>query len=206
MPRITTIFCDIGGVLLTNGWDYPARQNTLRTFDLDQAEFEERHAPLGEALETGQLSLAVYLDRTVFYRDRQFSRDEFTTILFSQSRRLEDTFAIIAKLALSGPYFMATLNNESLELNQFRIEKFGLRKMFTVFISSCYLGIRKPDAAIYRAALGITRRSRQECLFVDDRAPNVAQARELGMRAIHCQNATQLREEIRHSGLAINAD
>lgn len=46
-------------------------------------------------------------------------------------------------LADSGKYFMATINNESRELNLYRIKKYDLRDIFSVFVSSCLVGMRK---------------------------------------------------------------
>ena len=39
-------------------------------------------------------------------------------------------------------------------------EKFGLRQYFEVAFSSCYMGLRKPEPAIYRRALDILGRRR----------------------------------------------
>ncbi len=70
-----------------------------------------------------------------------------------------------------------------------------------MFLSSCYLGLRKPDAAIYRLALEITQRRPDECLFIDDRLPNIEAAMQIGMRAIHFQDAAQLRTELGENGI-----
>src|SRR5689334_8011690 len=141
---ITTIFFDIGGVLLTDGWGYLSRRSAAEKFGLDWDEYSERHEKVAHAIETNRLTLERYLDRTIFYRPRPFTREEFNDFIFAQSEAKPDSLKIAEELAQSGSYFMATLNNEILELNTFRIEKFGLRNYFPVFFSSCFLGIRKP--------------------------------------------------------------
>ena len=201
MADVTTLFWDIGGVILTNGWDRASRKLAAHQFGLDWEEYQDRHELSFPAFEMGQLSLDQYLERTVFYRPRPFSRDEFKAFMFAQSRELPESRAVVKQLARSGRFFLATINNEPLELNQRRIEQFGLRNEFRAFFSSCYLGARKPDTAIYRMALEVTQRDPQECVFIDDRALNLECAGRLGMRTIHFQNAVQLQDELRRNGV-----
>ncbi len=203
MAEITTTFWDMGGVILTNAWDRAARQRAVAKFGLDGDDFEDRHELLLHAFETGETTLENYLDRVVFYRKRPFSRDDFKRFMFEQSQAAPEGLAVLGRAAAAGRYLIAALNNESLELNQYRIERFGLRKLFAVFFSSCYLGVRKPDAGIYKLALSITQRAPEECVFIDDRALNLECARELGMHAIQFQSAAQLERELASLGVAL---
>jgi putative hydrolase of the HAD superfamily len=203
MPKVNVIFSDVGGVLLTNGWDRSSRRKLVEQFHLDWEDFEDRHELVSAALETNQLDLNRYLDRTIYYRPRPFSKQEIRDFIFAQSAPIPDSLAIFARLAQSRKYFLATLNNESKELNIFRIEKFGLRNYFTVFFSSCFLGVKKPDEAIYRIALEITQRAAEECLFIDDRGLNLEVAQRLGMRTIQFQSSVQLEKDLRTAGVEI---
>jgi putative hydrolase of the HAD superfamily len=203
MPGPTALFWDVGGVLLTNGWDRTARRKAAEQFKLDWEEFEDRHELVVSAFEKGQLGLDVYLDRTVFYRQRDFSPEDFKKFMLAQSELLPDTMAIIERLARSKRYLLGTINNESLELNLYRIERFGLRRHFDVFFSSCFLGVKKPDAAIYRLALQLTQCAPGEFVFVDDRPLNLECAREMGIRTIHFQSAPQLERELRELGVEL---
>jgi putative hydrolase of the HAD superfamily len=126
---------DIGGVILTNGWDRASRGEAAKTFRLDWDDYEDRHELSFPALDSGQITLNQYLDRTLFYRTRNFTREEFTAFMFAQSKEYPETRAVLRKAANSGKYFIAAINNEPLELNQYRIEAFGLRKEFLVFFS-----------------------------------------------------------------------
>ncbi|PYS24300.1 MAG: hypothetical protein DMF72_05630 [Acidobacteria bacterium] len=200
---ITTIFFDIGGVLLTDGWGHASRRAAAEKFGLDWDEYSERHEKVAHAIETNRLALERYLDRAIFYRPRSFTREEFSDFIFAQSQAKPDSLKLAEELAQSGRYFMATLNNEILELNVFRIEKFGLARYFSVFFSSCFLGLRKPDEAIYRMVLQITQRAPQECLFIDDREVNLECPRELGINTILFKAAAQLRTELIRYGIAI---
>ena len=205
MGKITSLFWDVGGVILTNGWDRTSRQRAAEQFKLDWDDFQDRQELVIQQLETGQMKLEEYLERTIFYRSRSFTKDEFKAFMFAQSQPKLEAISIVEQLARSGKFLMATVNNESLELNLYRIEKFRLRRYFTVFFSSCFLGVRKPDGAIYRLALEITQRPPEECLFIDDRALNLECAQVLGMRTIRYQNPAQLRHELRSNGVEIPA-
>jgi putative hydrolase of the HAD superfamily len=202
MAKISALFWDVGGVLLSNGWDKPSRRKAVEKFKLEWEEFEDRHELVVAAFETGQIGLKEYLDRTVFYRPRTFSEKDFKDYLFSLSQPCAETLTVLERLAQSKKYLLATLNNESMDLNQYRIERFGLRKYFDVFFSSCFLGVKKPDEAIYRLALQITQFPPEECLFIDDRALNLECARNcVGMRTMHFQNPAQLQRELRELGI-----
>jgi putative hydrolase of the HAD superfamily len=201
VPKITALFWDLGGVLLSNAWDHNQRRQAMEKFQLDATEFEDRHEMLASSFERGKLTLADYLERTVFYRPRPFSVEAFREFLYSLSVANEEALAVARSLAASGKYFMGTINNESLELNEFRIEKFGLRDIFDVFISSCYVRLRKPDEAIYRVALEVTQMRPEECCFIDDRELNAEAAKRLGMSAIRMESAKQLREELSKLGV-----
>ena len=196
MPAIRALFWDVGGVLLTNAWDHTQRAAALEHFHLDEAEFHDRHQMVVSSFERGKITLDEYLDRTVFYRARPFSRDEFSKFMYSLSQPLPDALAFAQALADSGKYFMGTINNESRELNDHRIEAFGLKKMFRIFISSCFVGLRKPERDIYRLALETTQIAGEECCFIDDRALNLECAAKLGMKTIQMQGVPQLRAEL----------
>jgi putative hydrolase of the HAD superfamily len=200
MP-ITTIFFDIGGVLLTDGWGHVSRRGAAEKFDLDWEEYADRHEKVAHAIETDGMSLDEYLTRTVFNRWRSFTREEFRDYVFAQSQPHPETIEIAQRLAASQKYFMATINNEILELNTYRIEKFGLRSIFPVFFSSCFLEIRKPDQAIYQLALRVSQRTAEECIFIDDREINLECPRELRMETILYQSAAQLRDALAQHGI-----
>lgn len=204
MPPVNTLFWDNGGVILTNGWDRESRKAAVEKFDLDWVDFEDRHELMLHAFECGQASLDDYLRRTVFYRDRPFTTEDFKRFMFDQSQAFPEPLEFLGKLAGARRYMLATLNNESLEINDYRIHKFHLRDYFEAFFSSCYLGVRKPDRGIYSLALKITQRNPDECVLIDDRSLNLECARELGMHTIQFKNLAQLRNDL--SQLGITAD
>lgn len=201
--HITAFFFDLGGVLLTNAWDHVEREQALRHFQLDAAEFNARHEAIVEPFERGEISMDEYLERTVFYSARAFTPADFKQFMYSLSRPHEDAVHVATNLAASGQYFMATLNNESAELNRYRIQTFRLREIFQCFISSCYVRLRKPDPAIYKIVLDLTQKSPKECCFIDDRAENLEPAVQLGMKTIQMQSAAQLRQQLQELGVKI---
>ena len=198
MAQITTLFWDIGGVILTNGWDRNSRKEAAEAFRLDWEDFQDRHELSFPAFDAGQISLNEYLERTLFYRPRKFSREEFTAFMFAQSKEYPASRAILGQCTGTNRYFIGAINNEPLELNRYRIEAFSLRRDFQVFFSSCYIHSRKPEEAIFRAALAVTQRQPGECVFIDDRPLNLESPRRLGMAVIHYQTPEQLRADLRH--------
>jgi putative hydrolase of the HAD superfamily len=199
----STLFWDVGGVLLSNGWDRHARRRAAEEFDLEWDEFQDRHELVVKDFETGRTSLDQYLACTVFHRERGFTRDKFEQFMFAQSEAYAETLAIVEQLAGNGRYLLATLNNESLELNRFRIERFGLKNHFDLFLSSCFLGVAKPDEAMYRVALHVTHREPDACVFIDDRDINVETAAALGIHTIRYEGPEQLRRELKVLGIAL---
>jgi len=201
---ITTIFFDIGGVLLTDGWGHDSRRAAAEKFGLDWDEYSDRHEKVGHAIETNRMSLEQYLDRTIFYRPREFSREEFRAFIFAQSQPKPESIEIVTQLAGSKKYFLATINNEILELNVYRLEHFGLRRYFPIFFSSCFLGLRKPDEAIYRLVLQVTQQTPDQCIFIDDREVNLECPRELGMSTILFRDVERLRSELQQAGVSLS--
>lgn len=204
MSKITAIFWDVGGVLLTNGWDHHLRRRAADKFALDWDEFERRHVSSARDFETGRLSLDDYLQRTVFHDPRPFDAEVYKHFMFESSTALPG-LEILKQVAVSGQYLLGMLNNESLELNNDRIAKFGLRDYFEVFFSSCYVGYWKPDTEIYQLALNVTQRDPAECVFIDDRALNVEAARQLGICGIQYRSPEQLVEDLRTLRVSLNS-
>ncbi len=196
MGEIQALFWDVGGVLGTNGWDRPERQEVASHFGLDWPEFEVRHEVSVEALETDRITLDEYLDATVFYSARSFTREQFKQQMIALSQPNLETIALARELARTEKFLMATINNEGRDLNLCRIERFGLRGIFSLFISSCFVRRRKPDPGIYRLALDVVQRAPQQCCFIDDREENLEPAARLGIFTIQFHGAADLRQQL----------
>jgi putative hydrolase of the HAD superfamily len=199
---IRVLLWDCGGVLLTNGWDRRERAAVLQQFSLDAAEFEPRHPEANDQWERDAISVEEYLQHTVFYASRSFTAQQFVAAMQAQSAVLHpDNLRLARELAATGRYTLALLNNEARVLNDHRIAAFGLKKIFSSFFSSCYLGLRKPEPAIFRRVLDILQCAPGEALFIDDRNENVEAARALGMQAIQMLSPAQLRSEMQRLGM-----
>jgi putative hydrolase of the HAD superfamily len=210
MMVINQLFCDIGGVLGSNGWDREQRAEAVARFGLDAEDFQYRHEETVGAFESGQISLEEYLDVAVFWRERDFSRDEFKTFMFSLSTPSLDSLDVVRRLRQNirgrpTRVRMATLNNESRELNEHRIRLFGLCELFDVFFSSCWLGVRKPTRQIYEHVLGMTQANPASSVFVDDREQNLAPAQALGMRTVLYTSAKQLEQSLGDLGFHLSS-
>ena len=203
MVNIRALFWDVGGVLLSNAWDHAERQRAAEQFGIDWDDFRERHELLVAPLEEGRMGLGDYLERVVFSQPRSFSLEEFKQYIFSLSKPKPETLDLARQLAGCGSCVMATVNNESRELNEYRIERFALQDFFSHFVSSCFTHLRKPDPAIYRLALNLTQRKPDESCFIDDRALNLEEAARVGMHTIHFRDAEQLRRELAKLGVEV---
>ncbi len=196
------IFFDVGGVLLTNGWDHCERSVVLDQFHLDHAAFEARHTAANDAWERDVIDVRAYLDATVFYEPRNFSHAEFFAAICAQSQLLpHGALGILKEVEASDKCMVGVLNNEAREPNQYRFETFGLRACIEIAFSSCFLGLRKPQPAIYRRALDILGRPAQRILFIDDREENVATAASEGMKTIRFEGAETLRRDLMGMGV-----
>ena len=201
MADAPTLFFDLGGVLLTNGWDTACRRRAASTFGFDFAEFQTRHEMLKTAFETGRLSLSHYVRKAVFHRDRSFAPEDLQQFMFAQSEVLGETLDFVRALAKTGKYRLYSLNNESRELHEHRVRQFGLDEVFRGFLASCYLGQVKPDEDIYLNALGIAATSRDHAVFIDDRALNVEPALALGLNGYHFEGLDGLRAFLADRGV-----
>ena len=197
------LFWDIGGVLLTNGWDRHARAEAARRFRFDHEDFEARHARVVDDFDAGRMGLDEYMTETLFFRAREFTSEAFRAFMYAQSKPFPDVLRIAETFAGDPECFMAALNNESLPLNQYRIEEFHLRRYFRCFFSSCYLGVRKPGVKIYELALQLTQARPEDCVFIDDRPENLEPARTLKMRALRFTGAEQLRKDLERERAAM---
>jgi putative hydrolase of the HAD superfamily len=195
--EIEHIFFDIGGVLGSNGWDREQRQRAIEQFHLDADEFSYRHHEIVGDWEEGHMSLDEYLDICVFYEERAFERDDFVRFMLAQSEPAPDAIAVARGLAGTRRFQLLTLNNEAAVLNEHRIERFGLRGFFAAFLSSCWLGVRKPKRTFYEKALAIAQADPARSLLIDDRDQNLAPARRLGMGTVLFRNVPALKEELR---------
>jgi putative hydrolase of the HAD superfamily len=203
MPRSPTLFFDVGGVLLTNAWDTSTRKRAAETFGLEYQEFQTRHEMLKTGFETGRVSLDAYLRKTVFYIERPFTPADFRAFMFQQSQPLGETLEWVRALGQTQQCRLFTLNNESVELHEYRVATFHLDSIFQGFLASGYLGQAKPDEGIYLSALGIAACDRKDAIFIDDRSLNVEPAHALGLEAVQFQGLDRLRGFLKGRGIVV---
>ncbi len=182
--EITTLFLDVGGVLLTNGWDHHARKRAATNFKLELAEMEDRHHLTFDTYEEGKLTLEEYLGRVVFYQKRPFTRAQFRRFMFAQSKPYPEMIELVAQLKVRHGLKIAVVSNEGRELNAYRIRKFKLDRLVDSFISSCFVHLRKPDADIFRLALDIAQAPARQVVYLENTPMFVQIAEGLGIRSV----------------------
>lgn len=192
----TTLFLDVGGVILTNGWDRTMRAAAAQKFGLDLAEMDKRHGLTFDTYEIGKISLDTYLDRVVFYIPRSFTQDVFKEFMFEQSQPLPEMIPFIQSLKKRYSLRIVAVSNEGRELMIHRIERFHLKEFIDSFACSCFTGYKKPDMAIYRLALDIAQVDPKEVIYLDDRLLLTEVGASLGMKAIRHESYEQTKKMI----------
>jgi putative hydrolase of the HAD superfamily len=200
---VTTLLFDIGGVVLTNGWDEVCRKEGAEYFKLNFDEVEKRHKEIFYDFERGNVSLKEYIDKVIFYEKRNFSSEDFINFIKSRTKPYESSVRILEKFYENKKYLLAAINNESYELNLYRINHFKLYKYFIAFFSSGFLNTRKPEPLIYNTALNVLHKKASECLFIDDRMENIEEAKKQGFQTIHLTNVESLRILLLEKGINI---
>jgi putative hydrolase of the HAD superfamily len=191
------LFSDIGGVLLSNGWGHESRMAAAEKFGIDYEEMDVLHDFIFNVFEMGKVTLDDYLDTVVFNYKRDFSKKEFKDFIFSSSVELPFTLPWFINWKRQHENIkIISINNEARELNQFRINKFHLHDFFDAFVSSCEVGMRKPDPGIFLLALGIAQAKPEECLYFDDRIMLVEAARKVGIHAFHHESYERTKQII----------
>jgi putative hydrolase of the HAD superfamily len=201
--KISVLFTDIGGVMLTNGWDEEARERAVKKFKLDLKNLNERHHLIFDTFEEGKLTLNEYLERVIFHKKRNFTLREFKAFMFAQSQSYEDMINLVSALKIKYNLRVIVISNESRELNDYRIKKFGLDTFVDAFVSSCFVHFRKPDKDIYRIALDIVQVKPKESVFIDDRPIFVEVASSLGINGVHHINYKTTLKKLERFGLSL---
>lgn len=199
--EITCLFLDIGGVLLTDGWNEDARKRAAANFDLDFSAVEDRHRLVFSIYEEGKLSLQEYLDWTVFFEKRKFTRDQFRAFMFDQSVAEPKMIELIRALKARYGLKIVVVSNEARELNAYRIRKFNLNGFVDAFVSSCFVGIRKPDPEIFRLSLDIAQVPVGQIVYVENTAMHVDVAEGLGIQSILHKDHDTTRGKLAEFGL-----
>ncbi len=194
--KITTLFLDIGGVLLTNGWGRGSRKLAAEQFGLDAAEMNDRHHLTFDTYEIGKLSLDAYLRRIVFYEKRNFTPDDFKAFMYAQSQALDGSIEFFKEIKSRYHLKVIAVNNEGRELNEYRIRQFRLYELFDAFASSCYVKFRKPDTDIFRLACDMAQAIPQQAVMVDDRKMFVEVAGTIGLHCLHFDGLESVKNKI----------
>lgn len=200
---ISTLFLDIGGVLLTNGWDHTMRQKAAESFGLDYEEMNERHHLTFSTYEQGKINLDEYLSRVVFHQERSFSRQDFKDFMYAQSKPRPEVIGLVRALRTRYPLRIAAISNEGRELTIYRIRKFALGDFMDFFVCSCFVHYRKPDEDIYRLALDIAQVEPENSLYIEDRPMFVEVARSLGINGIVHTDLENTRAALESFGFSV---
>jgi len=201
--KVKTLFLDIGGVLLTDGWGRDARAKAFEHFNLEQDKdhINERHDLNFDTYELGRMSFDKYLDNVIFYKKRKFSREDFIAFMFKQSKALPGAVDYFTELKHKNKLKVIAVSNEARELNEYRINTFKLHDLFDSFVSSCYIGMRKPDPLMYKMASDISFTPYKQAVYIDDRIIYIEFAEKLGIPSLHYKGIDSAKKHFEKLGL-----
>lgn len=202
-PRITTLFLDIGGVLLTNGWDTALRKRTAEHFGVDYAELDHRHRVTYDTYEEGKMSLETYLRQIVFFEPRPFTPADVTRFILEEAKPYQDTIDLVRRLKAVYALKIAVVSNEGREIAEDRIARFHLKSFVDFFVVSAFVHFRKPDLDIYRLALDVAQVQPDEVAYLEDRPLLCEVAASLGINAVLNRNAAETRTKLAEMGLVL---
>lgn len=198
-----TLFLDIGGVLLTNGWETQSRKLAAKVFKIDFEELNNLHRMAFDTYELGKMTLDEYLDLTVFHKKRRFTRAQFKKFMFDQSQPYPEMLEFFQDLKVTHKLRIAAVSNEPKELNEYRIKKFKLNNIFDLYVSSAVVELRKPDREIYQVALGLSGVQKDQVLYIDDREMYIKVAEDLGIKSLHHTSYASTKRKLQALGLVL---
>ncbi len=200
---ITTLFLDLGGVLLTNGWGSGVRKQAAVQFGLDYEAMEERHRLSFNTYEDGKLTLDQYLDQVIFYEPRTFPRDAFRNFMYAQSQPFPEMIELMRGLKALNRLKIVVVSNEGRELTTYRVREFELASFVDSFIVSCFVHFRKPDRDIYALALDVSQASPDKVIYIDDRPLFIEIARGMNIASIRHTSYESTKKELADYGLTM---
>jgi putative hydrolase of the HAD superfamily len=205
MPEtpITTLFLDIGGVLLTNGWDTALRKKTAVNFGVDYEELDHRHRVTYDTYEEGKMTLETYLRQIIFYEPRDYTVEDVQTFILEQAAPYEETISLVKKLKAVYGLRVAVVSNEGREIAEDRIRRFQLKEFVDFFVVSAFVHFRKPDLDIYRLALDVAQVHPGQVAYIEDRPLLCEVAATLGIRSVLNWDPAETRKKLADLGLVL---
>lgn len=198
MAKYKTLLLDIGGVILTNGWDRNSRALAAKTFQLDQADLDKRHALTFDTFEIGKISLDTYINRAVFYTPRSFTLQQFKEFMFTQSQPHKEMLELIRETKKRHSLRIIALTNEGKELMLHRIKQFHLNDFIDFFVCSAFVGMRKPDLDMYHLALNLAHAKPEEVIYIDDRELLAEIGKGLGLMSIQHKSYDETAKQLQN--------
>ncbi len=195
--KIKTLFLDIGGVLLTNGWGHESRYEAIEKFRLNKEEVEDRHKIAFDTYEIDKITFDDYLDWVIFYQERKFSKEAFTAFIFQQSQPLDGCIAFFKELKTQHQLKVIAVSNEGRDLNEYRIKQFKLDELFDAYVSSCYVHLHKPDKGMLQMACDISHTRPEHALYIDDTLLLVEVAASFGLQTLHFQGLDAAKKSLK---------
>ncbi|MFC2049367.1 HAD family hydrolase [Chlamydiota bacterium] len=198
MSIIQALFLDIGGVLLTNGWDHALRKATAEAFQVDYDEMDSRHQLIFDTYETGKMTFDEYLKKVIFFVDRPYSMQDVKQYIFGAAKPYEDMIALVKEVKERHNLKVGVVSNEGRELAVDRIHRFNLPSFVDFFVVSSFVHFRKPDPDIYHLAIDVVQVPPSKIAYIDDRKLLIEVGKGLGLQGIHHTGCKSTESALNH--------
>jgi putative hydrolase of the HAD superfamily len=203
VTRYTTLFCDIGGVLITNPWTLIAKQLS-NEYRINRQIVHDRLLVLTDAFDKNQLTLRAFHRHLSNSFAKPIPYRHFEQLVVSSSlRKVPAVWNSVRDLKNSAEISVFAISNISKPVWNSLQRKYGIASLFDNAILSYRVGVTKPDQRIFRFALGETKSRPQECVLLDDSAGNISVAKAMGLKTYRAKNpkeTTRFLESLRMPG------
>ena len=182
---LTTLFCDVGGVLIENPWISVSKELGSKYRVARRVVFSEL-TRLSKPLDRNQLTLYAFNQQLSESLARPIPYAYFEGLLLGPSlRKIPIVWDAVRELKDSAGLSIIALSNMSELVWESLQRKYDIQSLFDDAILSFRHGVIKPDPRIFELALGEARSSPEECLLLDDSKENIRAAKSLGLRTRH---------------------
>jgi putative hydrolase of the HAD superfamily len=197
--RINTVIFDFGYVLSLppKTSDY---QRLAALAGIDGMPFEEIYWGQRADYDRGAIDGPAYWQRIAEAAGRELSPAQIDSLIAADIAiwmRANPVMTEWVRVLKSRGLKTAVLSNMPIEISSHMRQRASWFRDFDYVCFSAEVQLAKPQAAIFHACLKVVRSRPEECLFIDDRAENVAAARALGLQALKFVSVPELAAAVR---------
>lgn len=195
---IKHIIFDLGGVVVPEE-NEEMRKSMSAVLGMPFSAYIKRYLKFAHKATKGKIGLYDIYKRVVKDNNLKISAKKILELdlkLYKKYRQKPRKEMISFIKKLKKRYSVVCLTNTELEIAEIH-RKTGLYKIFDKAFVSTEIGMRKPNINIYRKTLKDLKAKPRECVFIDDKKPNITAAKRLGMHGFVYKNYNKLKKDLK---------